>query len=349
MAKPQTHEAKGMPILNQEEKVVEAYGAQKCPKLVSQISQSSNAVLRNNALKVLCEELRNPYSAAGCVRSGVVPVLNDLTTTSPVAETRQASSKALATLAVDSNGRAAMIESESAKVVVKALSDADAKVRANVYDALLNLSAVRAGVDALVSAGYPLILVGKGGSEVDDVRHLPLQLLYNCIKNEEGLSAALEGDAVTVCIDNLPHKSSLVREHAANTLGFLCFADSAKVTAIQNDAVEKLSSLLDDALASVRASAAAALMSIVQTDAGKKALTPANVVPKLIKLLKDDSVAVKLNVLKTIACAAVHPEARREMRESSDCLPVIHGIMDAGDKLLAKHADIARQAVLWQP
>jgi hypothetical protein len=64
---------------------------------------------------------------------------------------------------------------------------------------------------------------------------------------------------------------------------------------------------------------------------------------------QDPNDLVKINVLKTIACAAVHPDARKEMRESSDCLPVVHQIMDAGDELLSKHAKIAREAVLWQP
>ena len=81
-----------MPALIQENKVVSAYGALKCPKLASQISQSSNPTLRINALKVLCEELRNPYAAAGVTRAGVVPVLTDLLGEEEK-ETREAASK----------------------------------------------------------------------------------------------------------------------------------------------------------------------------------------------------------------------------------------------------------------
>lgn len=57
MATSQPHEAKGMPVLVQEDKVVEAFGMGKSPKLVAQITQESNLVLRINALKVLCEEV----------------------------------------------------------------------------------------------------------------------------------------------------------------------------------------------------------------------------------------------------------------------------------------------------
>jgi hypothetical protein len=152
---------------------------------------------------------------------------------------------------------------------------------------------------------------------------MPLNLLYNACKNETGLKSALDSNAVEVCIENLAHKDSLVKHHAAATLGFLCFADSAKVTAIQNLSVEKLSELLADHFWKVRASAASALMSIMQTDAGKKSFVSAGATGALVKLLKDKEDLVKICALKTIACAAVHPEARKEMKESSDCLPVI--------------------------
>ncbi|GMI21266.1 hypothetical protein TeGR_g5309 [Tetraparma gracilis] len=349
MATPQPHEAKGMPILVQEEKVVEAFGALKCPKLIAQISQENNTVLRNNALKVLCEELRNPYSASGVTNVGAVPVLTSLTTKSEDKNTRENASKALAAIAVDSNGRASMIKEDAPGQVLSAISDSSPVVRSNVYEALQSLSCVRAGVSALVAAGYAPALVAKAKSEADDVRHQPLQLLLACIKNDEGLTQALDSEAVSACIGNLEHKSTLVRTAAAGCLGYLAFADSAKIAAIQEDAVPLLGSMLEDSFWKVRAAAAGALMSIIQTDAGKKALVPAGAVPKLIKLLKDPNDLVKINVLKTIACAAVHPDARKEMRESSDCLPVVHQIMDAGDELLSKHAKIAREAVLWQP
>ena len=338
-----------MPSPKNENSVVEAYGAQKCPKLVSQISQSSNLTLRNNALSVLCEEVRNPYSAGGCVKSGVITILNDLVCSSEDKQSRELASKALAAMAIDSNGRASMIETRTCEAVVKGLDDSSPVVRENVYTALLNLSAIHDGVLALVSSNYSKLLCEKSNSEIDDVRHLPLSLLYNCIKVDDGLQQALECSAVEVCIDNLSHSTQAVRKASASTLGFLCFADSAKVAAIQNDAVAKLSVLLDDGNWNVRANAAGALMSIIQTDAGKKAIVPAGIVPKLIRLLKDTEPLVKINILKVISCAAVHPEARKEMRESGDCLPVIKSIIEDGDEWMSRHAEVAKEAVLWQP
>jgi len=148
---------------------------------------------------------------------------------------------------------------------------------------------------------------------------------------------------------NLGHKDSLTKKDAAATLGFLCFSDAAKITAIQNDAVKILSELLDDHFWKVRAAAAGALMSIIQTDAGKKQIIVSGTTARLIRLLKDDQDLVKLNVLKAITCAAVHPEARKEMVDSSECLPVIDRICNDGDEFLAKHGKIAQDAVRWMP
>ena len=98
-SKMANHEAKPDPTPLSEDKVVLAFGALKAPTLVSQISQTSNPTLRLNALKVLAEELRNPYSAGGVTRAGVVAVLNDLITSGDKA-VKLAASKALGGLAL---------------------------------------------------------------------------------------------------------------------------------------------------------------------------------------------------------------------------------------------------------
>ena len=128
MTNPQSHESKGSPKSIPDDKVVEAFGAQKCPKLVSQVAQSSNPALRINALKVLTEELKNPYSAGGVTRAGVVPVLNSLVIEGDK-PTKESASKALAALACDSNGRMSMIENGTAEAIVKGLNDPTPTVR----------------------------------------------------------------------------------------------------------------------------------------------------------------------------------------------------------------------------
>jgi len=132
MTNPQSHEAKGSPKAIPDDKVVEAFGAQKCPKLVSQVAQSENTKLRLNALKVLTEELKNPYSAGGVTRAGVVPILNDLCVNGDK-DCKESATKALGALACDSNGRRSMIEENTASAVIKGLSDPSPTVRSNLY------------------------------------------------------------------------------------------------------------------------------------------------------------------------------------------------------------------------
>jgi hypothetical protein len=185
--------------------VSEAFGLLKAPKLVSQISQSENKTLRLNALRVLCEELRNPVDAGGVTRAGVTEVLTGLLKDDDT-QTREAASKALSALAVDPNGRFSLTETSAAPLILPTLSDPSPVVRSNLYDCCLNYTAVREGIDQVVSGGFVPVLVKKATSESDDVRHLPLQLLYNCIKSEEGLRSALDSNAVEACIENLSHK-----------------------------------------------------------------------------------------------------------------------------------------------
>ena len=176
-----------------------------------------------------------------------------------------------------------------------------------------------------------------------------MRLLYEVIKDEKGLNEALDVGAVETCIENLGHKDDLTKKDAAGTLGFLCFADGAKITAIQHGAVALLSELLEHHFVKVRAAAAGALMSIIQTDAGKMEMIPCGAIPRLIKLLKDPDELVKLNVLKTLTEAVVHPQARKECVESTESLLTIEGICNGEDEFLAKHAKVAREAVTWMP
>ena len=108
----------------------------------------------------------------------------------------------LISLGADANGRTSMVKERSAEAVISALSDPTPEVRSNVYDALLNFSAIHSGSDALVEAGYCKVLVENSTKESnDDVRHLPLLLLHNCVKGEKGLNEALENNAVEACIE----------------------------------------------------------------------------------------------------------------------------------------------------
>lgn len=345
----QQHEAKLNPIEKDETVIVEAFGARKCPKLVEQV-QSEKLAVKRNALAVLCSEFSNPMSIRGCVEAGIMQVLCDYIAGDADDLTRERASQALALAAWDANGRVAMLDEGVAAKIMPALDDAVVVVRRNVLEALVNYScATIREVRSIVGAGYPTTLVAKAASEVDEVQPLVLKLLYNCIKDETGLADALGASAVETCISLLDSGSTEVRKESATTLSFLCFAEMAKMNAIQGGGVAKLSSLLTDEAWEVRAAAAGALMAVTTTDPGKKAIVPANGVEPLINLLQDEQRLVKLNVLKTMANVAVNPDVREQLKMSESVLPTLSALIEGEDTLLAKHASIAKAAVLWEP
>lgn len=349
MSTIQVHETKGAPFERDETHIVEAYGARKCSKLVEQVMSPVLAV-KQNSLLVLVDEMNSPQSVHGCILANVMPILANYIASDPDVLTRERASRALALAARDPNGREAMLRHDTAAEVSGALDDQSMKVRMNVLEAVLQFtSATLPAVRALVAARYPATLVAKAASETVQCQPLVLRVLKNCVKANEGLEDALAADAVLTCIELLRSESVEVRKEAATTLGFCCFAEVAKMSAIRQGGVEPLCQLLTDPSSDVRAAAAGALMAVTTTDPGKKAMEPAGGVQPLIDLLNDPSRLVKLNVIKTVANVAVNPSIRGMLKTSTVVLPTLEHLENGEDRLLAKHATIAKAAVLWMP
>mmetsp|Transcript_1082 Transcript_1082/g.3199 ORF Transcript_1082/g.3199 Transcript_1082/m.3199 type:complete len:354 (-) Transcript_1082:225-1286(-) len=349
------HEAKGQAKELDATCIVPAFGNGMCPKLVGEV-KSARQDIRVNALKVLCDELKNPMSVVGCVQAGVVPVLNTQAHLDPDPLTRQRASKALEICARDATGQAAMLDCQTASAVSKALDDTEDEVRRNVYEALIRLSTSNfQGVKALIEANYAGVLVGKAANEVVALQPLALKLLRNCLRDDEGLQDALGMSAVDTCISLLNSADMVVRCEAANTLATLCFAEVAKIAAIEGNAVAALMPLLKDEKQNVRAAAAGALMTITTTDEGKRRMVPEEPgeeiesVVSLVSLLREGHNLLATNVLKCIANVAVHPRARAQMRTSKECLSLLDQLCDSPNTLISKHAAIAKNSVLWEP
>lgn len=255
------------------------------------------------------------------------------------------------------------------------LSDTDGTVRVNTYQALLGLSGNREGAAALVSDDYLAIFMSKIEWEGPVVQSLILQTLHNAVGGMRGVTEALSHKAVEICIKLLgspntsvrcgsgidyarlqgccspdAHDAAHCRKEAASALTLLCFAEPAKEIAIQNQAVNILANTITDTEAAVRAAAASALMAITTTDEGKKQIFPCGGVHKLMRLLDDESDTVILNALKTLANAAVFPDARRALRDDVKFLTRLEHLRSRGENpVLQKHAEITRSVVLWNP
>jgi len=349
------HEVKGVAAAMDEKHITPAFGVGMCPKLVGEV-QSAKRAVRVNALFVLCDEFKNPGSVLGCVEAGIVGVLNDQVSSDSDPLTRQRASKALEICARDANGCRAMLAANTAQVVAPALNDDENDVRLHVYEALIEMStgSIR-GVRALVASNYPAMLVSKAANEVVAMQPLALKLLRNCLYDDQGLEDALGHSAVETCITLLGSFDTSVRHEAANTLSTLCFAEMAKMSAIQGDAVTVLITLLRDSEQHVRCAATGALMAITTTDEGKRAMVPPltdgeiESVSLLILLLHETHDLLITNTLKCISNVAVHPLAREQMKNSKECLESLSQFCVSDHPLIAKHAIIAKKAVLWRP
>jgi len=341
------HEVKENPPSPDKQKVVEAFGVRKHPKLVEQL-QMEPIHVKVESLRALCNELRNPYSVVGCVNAGVIKVLIEMIK-NPEVVVRQGVSKAFSVGSTDANFRRAMTAESIAADLLPVLNDNDIKVRQNIYEALLSFSEPLPGAGQLVESSYPKILCQKSSNEVEEIKPYSLSLLRHCLKTEAGLDEALDHEAVQICIKLLSSESADIKREAAQCLSILCFSDMAKEIAITNSAVARLCEILNDSDWRVRAAAASGLMSVTTTDEGKKEIVPVDGVTMLMKLIHDEKELVALNTLKIIANVAVNPEARKILVDDKRFLIKLDKMGKTGSEVIKKHAQIADAAVRWMP
>ena len=66
---PSTHHWSIVHLLSQ--RVVEAFGARKCPRLIEQL-QMPQVHVRIAALRAVANVLRNPYDVVSCINAGII-------------------------------------------------------------------------------------------------------------------------------------------------------------------------------------------------------------------------------------------------------------------------------------
>lgn len=355
-------EAKGMPVEPPETKIVEAYGLGKCPKLVKQIA-GDDLEVRINALQVLCDEFQNPYSIQGCAQAGVIGVLSKMIK-DPDFTTRVRATNALAIAAGDANGLISIIEDEQSVIpqVLAGFEDPSEIVRGNVYNCLVNVSRTMEGVDICVNHKVTQAFVKVLREEVDLLKPPILKALHNIVRAEEGQAAAIEADAVGVCIKLLqksadsessysPYENDILID-AAKTLGFICYEATAKGEALEKEAIRYLVKILrarQNLSNQVKASITTALMSITTSSDGKIQVYNHGGTESIITLLYDDSKVVVLNTLKIISNIAVYPPNREILNNDSTCVVKLRKLCKSEDTLVSKHATVALAAVSWNP
>lgn len=359
-------ENKDMPVAPPDTKIVEAYGLGKCPKLVQQIA-GSDLDVRINALAVLCDEFRNPYSIEGCAREGAIRVLGKMIK-DPDFTTRVRATNALALTACDANGLASIIEDEAIVIpqIISGVEDPSEVVREHVYNALFYLTRSNAGIEHCVKHGVMKAFVKVLPNEIDALKPIILKAIHNAVGSSQGLTEAIELDVVKICIDLLnksvrqtfensavlysPHEIQIISD-AAKTMGFICFDGRGKEQALQKGAIENLTGLLKfkTVTPECKASITIAIMAITSTNQGKIQINTFEGTETIIALLYDDNKIVVLNTLKIITNIAVYPKNREILTSDSTCVVKLRKLSKSDDKLIAKHAGIALSSVMWNP
>jgi|LauGreSBDMM110SN_4_FD.fasta_scaffold10013_2 hypothetical protein len=357
-----THETKDNTKPIPDEKVVEAFGLRKCPKLIEQVA-GNNLALRQAALGVVCDELRNPMSASSLAANGALPLLAQLLD-DPDFITRARSARALAVAANDACGLRALLDSNNKseeeggvrciEKILIALSDPSEEVRASVCECIVRISNTNEGAMACVDNGAANAIVDAlktwTGSLLS-LRSLLLQALNQIASSEQGLKDALDSEAVQVCmniLDNDTNDTETISQ-AAKTLGFLCFDEAAKEIAIDCNGIPILFKLTHKQPVIVKAAVTMALMAITSTDEGKRQLLNGDGVDNLVSLLNEEDRIIRLNALKIVANAAVYPPIRERLLGDTGFMILLQRIKDGVDDLLKRHATIAIAAVQWKP
>ena len=346
-------------------KIVSAYGLNKCPKLVGQVS-GPDLQVRINALEVLCDEFQNPFSVEGCVREDIIKVLAVMVTDADYT-TRVRATKALSLAAIDSNGLLSILESNVIPQILLGVNDPSDIVRGNIYNCLYNVTKAGVGAQACVTHGVITSFVKVLSGENDSLKPTILKAIQNMVDIDPGLVAAIMCNAVEICI-KLIRKSSdyafkngpgssysefetQILSDAAQALGLMCFDGRAKLPALASGAVEQLVKILKIPSYSsvVKASITTALMAITITDEGKIQIYKYDGVDCVLALLYDDSRVVVLNALKIISNIAVYPKSREIIVTDSTCVVKLRKLSKSEDKLVSKHATIALAAANWVP
>lgn len=344
------HEVKLEPSDISDTRIVSAYGFRKFPKLLEQIS-SSNVDIRSNALDVLCEELLNPYGVYSSASAGVVKVLGNLVIDRDV-RSRIRSAKALSIISKDANGLNAILDHDSLSNIIKAITIEDNEFKTFLYECLMHLTRSALGVDACNAVGCIQIFANGIESEIDNIKILILQAIYNIAGSDKGLQASLTNGIIEICVRLLKSSNPKVQSNAARTLGFLCFDERGKTIALSSNMISSIFEVLDTYKSldsEVLGSMLMALMSVSSTDEGKKQCFNERFIETIVELLDHRDKLVKLNVLKVISNIAVYPPIRKLLMLNNRCVSNLNSIYLTDDPFLKKHALIASNAVTWKP
>ncbi|OQR93377.1 hypothetical protein THRCLA_08457 [Thraustotheca clavata] len=310
-------EAKANPSAIPNNAVVEAFGADKCPKLIRLLNEDDEATLLH-ALRCLAGVLKMPNDVVNCSNNSqhVLEPLAHLVFHNNQ-EIRRSAAIALTGFSAHAVGRAELISQKTMRKILKAFHRDDTPLLESLFDTALNVSSIMTGTQELSKHGYPSAVVEKlKRSITDSIRCRALRLLKACVN--DGIPGTVlqvvELGGVEVVSKSIYSKNKDVRIASLQVTGSILYLEQGRESAIEHGVVKKLCGVLMDRDTSVGVAAAAALMVLAVHDEAKRELYEAGIMSNFLKLLHVREVGIQLNILKLITVMAAHPLAREAMR-----------------------------------
>ncbi|BHF64923.1 Radial spoke head 14 [Sparganum proliferum] len=300
-----------------------AYGRLALPRLNRELKDDV-LLIRQRAVKALCDYLHDHEHIAAAVHEGIIPSLKHLLRDKDVP---------------------AFIDEDVLDVLKLLFSSYEPDiVRLNAHKAVELLSINPAHCQAIVDADLIPLLIACVEREYAEIKAVILETLNRCL--DLNSDAGLNAGGMQVFTKLLSHHSPEVRGKSAQVILMLTVNPRGRQQAIDKETIPALVGLLSDNDPDVKASAAGALAFTSVTTHGRYTAINADAIPNLLRLLVHSCSRVRVNGLKAITCIAEAPEGRRILLDHVDNIKKLTEDEDAG---VRKHANIAVDVITWKP
>ncbi|NXV45336.1 RSP14 protein, partial [Uria aalge] len=318
-----------------------AFGKRALPKLNEEL-QSPELLTQQRALVALCDLVHDPEKVYQAIEIGFLDNLKTLLLHHD-STVRQKTTQILYIMAMHNVGRQGLIQNGVISALAELLDDPVDICRKNTHQVFEMMSKLPEGAVGILHAGLIPLLVFKLKTEPEEIQELILDTLSNCLRVEA--SEALATGAITILKEKLMHSSVAIRSKAARVLLEIGTHPEGK-SAVCEEVIPVLVSLLEDTDPEVQASATGALMFATIKPQGRFSALGAKAIPPLLKLVAEETSKARLSAIKTLTMLAEVPEGRRTLLHHTD---TFQQCLNDPREAVKRAAKIAISVIQWKP
>jgi hypothetical protein len=177
-------------------------------------------------------------------------------------------------------------------------NDGIVEIRANAYNAMINIAEFTYGIDSIIQCNIVLFLVDKLNEEKDEnILILILSLLKILIEGEAAPLVIQGSDVLPRLNAHLKSENFKIRELSALNIGSISYNSLGKEHTIEAGSIPPLTQMLTDTVSEVRTASTRALSSLAQQKEGKVQIYDLDKLNEVIKLLYDQNDQTRLNTV----------------------------------------------------